>query len=125
MKRILSGVPALLLLLSLAAVAQEPFTLEKIMSSPFPTDLAAARQGSRIAWVFYQEGKRNIWVAEGPNFAARQLTRYDADDGQEISSLSFSSPYGEFVVFVLGGNKNSAGDVPNPMSNPEGAEQSI
>src|SRR5215470_5230224 len=47
------------------------FTLEQILSSPFPTDLVAAPEGSRIAWVFDVQGKRNIWAAEGPDFKAR------------------------------------------------------
>src|SRR5204863_406214 len=82
---------------------------------PFPSELVAARRGSRVAWVFDSEGRRNVWVAEGPQFQARQLTRYDKDDGQELTDLSFSAD-GNWIVFVRGGDKNRAGEVPNPTS---------
>src|SRR5689334_20061426 len=67
------------------------FTLEQVLSSPFPADLVAARRGARVAWTFDAEGRRNVWVAEGPQFQARQLTRYERDDGQELSELAFSA----------------------------------
>jgi dipeptidyl aminopeptidase/acylaminoacyl peptidase len=114
-----------LLLVFAAQAAAQSFTVEQIIKSPFPSELTAAQHGNRIAWVFNAEGKRNIWVAEGPRFAARQLTPYKEDDGQELTSLAFSIPNGDFIVYVRGGPKNDAGEVPNPTSEPEGAEQSV
>ncbi len=102
----------------------EVFSIEKITSSPFPSDLTAAARGSRIAWAFDAEGKRNIWGAEEPQFTARQLTQFNKDDGQEITEVQLSAD-GRAIVFVRGGNKNSAGEVPNPTSDPEGAEQAV
>ena len=102
----------------------KPFTIEQILSAPFPSDLIAAPTGERIAWVFNAEGKRNIWVAEGPEFKARQLTKYDEDDGQELTNLGFTRD-GQFVVYVRGGEDNQVGETPNPTSNPEGALQAI
>ena len=92
------------------ASAQKPFTVEQILSAPFPSDLTSAKSGNRVAWVFYQQGKRNLWAAEAPGFAARQLTRYNEDDGQELSQLSFSSD-GNALVYVRGSGKNAAGQV--------------
>jgi len=103
---------------------QGGFTLEQVLSTPFPSELVAARRGSRVAWVFDAEGRRNVWVAEGPQFQARQLTRYDRDDGQELSDLSFSAD-GNWIVFVRGGDKNRAGEVPNPTSDAGGAKQQV
>ena len=40
------------------------FTLEQVMSSPFPSGLTAAERRPRVAWVFNAKGVRNIWVAE-------------------------------------------------------------
>ncbi|HEX8836439.1 MAG TPA: prolyl oligopeptidase family serine peptidase [Candidatus Acidoferrum sp.] len=77
-----------------------------------------------MAWVFDHQGRRNVWVAEAPGFAALQLTKYNEDDGQEISGLSFSSG-GKVLLYVRGGDKNSAGQVPNPISNPAGGEQVV
>ncbi len=101
-----------------------PFTIEQILSAPFPSDLVAAPTGERIAWVFNAEGKRNVWVAEGPEFKGRQLTQYTEDDGQELTNLSFTRD-GQFVVYVRGGDDNQMGEVPNPTSDPEGALQAI
>src|SRR6266852_2619231 len=106
------------------ASAQKSFTLEQILSAPFPSDLTAAKNGNRVAWVFNQQGWRNIWVAQAPGFAAGQLTRYNEDDGQELSEISFSSD-GNVLVYVRGGGKNAAGQVLNPTSNPTGAEQAV
>lgn len=107
------------------AQTKEPgFTLAQVLSAPFPTDLVAAPQGERIAWVFNWQGKRNVWVAEGPQFKARQLTQYDEDTGQELTELAFTHD-GQWLVYVRGGNENSAGDVPNPTSDPAGAKQEL
>jgi dipeptidyl aminopeptidase/acylaminoacyl peptidase len=107
-----------------AQATSAPFTLEQILSYSFPTELTAAPRGNRIAWVFNTNGRRNIWVAAGPNFAARQLTQYKEDDGQEVSNVHFSSD-GSTIIYVRGGNQNQAGEVPNPTSDPEGVDQAV
>ncbi len=101
-----------------------PFTLEMVMSAPFPSNLISAQKADRLAWVFNSQGKRNIWVADGPSYKARQLTGYDQDDGQEISQLRFS-PDASIIVYVRGGAPNSQGEIPNPTSDPEGAKQMV
>src|SRR5262245_25416603 len=107
-----------------SAQQNNSFTLEQVLSSPFPSDLVAAPTGERIAWVFDAQGKRNVWVAEGPDFKSRQLTQYNEDTGQEITELSFTHD-GKWLVYVRGGNENSAGEVPNPTSDPSGATQAV
>ena len=110
----------LALLLSLAAHPALSFTAEQVRSYPFPSSLTAAKQGQRIAWVFAEAGRRNVYVAEGPDFAARQLTQYTEDDGQEISSLSISAD-GQWVLFLRGGEHSSNWEDErsiNPLSTP-------
>ena len=124
MKRLALGVALSAFVLCTSAGAQKPFTLEQVLSAPFPSDLTAANSSNRVAWVLDQQGKRNIWVAEAPGFAARQLTKYDEDDGQELSALRFS-PDANAIVYVRGGSKNAAKEAPNPTSNPAGAEQAV
>ena len=114
----------LLTLLSSQRTTAQTFTLEQIMSSPFPSELTVSKRGDKVAWAFDAEGKRNVWIAEAPGFAARQLTRYDSDEGQELTDLVFS-PTGNAIAFVRGGNKNQAGEVPNPASEPTGAKQEV
>lgn len=105
-------------------VRGDGFTLEQVLSSPFPSELIASPAGDRLAWVFDAEGKRNIWIAEAPAFKGRQLTHYTKDDGQEITSIVFS-PDGASLAFVRGGEPNSEKEVPNPTNDPAGARQEV
>jgi dipeptidyl aminopeptidase/acylaminoacyl peptidase len=95
--------------------APAPFTVDQVRSYPFPNELTAAATGSRIAWAFNEQGRRNIFVAEGPTFAARQLTKYDHDDGQELSSVAVSAN-GQWVVYVRGGDHGSNWDDGLPVN---------
>jgi dipeptidyl aminopeptidase/acylaminoacyl peptidase len=100
------------------------FTVEQIMSAPFPTDLSAAPKGGAVAWVLNQKGARNVWAAEAPDYKGRQLTNYHDDDGQEIDQITWT-PDGRSIVFVRGGDFETHRDNPNPASLPEGVEQDI
>src|SRR5258708_827777 len=105
-----------LFLATLAARAQSPkFTLEQVMSSPFPTGLTAAANANRIAWVFNSKGERKGWMAGGPSFVARQVTHYQGDDGQDIFSLRLT-PDGQTVVYARGSEVSREGNVANPAS---------
>ena len=105
-------------LLAQAAPRQAAFTIEQVRSYPFPTELAAAGTGSRLAWAMEERGRRNLYVAEGPQFAARRLTNYTRDDGQELTSVTLS-PDGAWVVYVRGGEHGSNWDDRVPV-NPAG-----
>ena len=107
-----------------AAAAQSPYSVEDILSAPFATDLIAAPAGAAFAWVRYDRGARNLWVAEGPEYVGRQLTNWTEDDGQDLSQLRFTSD-GRQVVFVRGGGPNRSGEIPNPRSDPEPATQMV
>jgi len=86
MKRCVLAVVLLAFVFSINASAQKSFTLEQVLSAPFPSDLTAAKTANRVAWAFDQQGKRNIWVAEAPGYAARQVTKHNEDDGQKNSA---------------------------------------
>src|ERR1700722_15986145 len=93
----------MLIALSAALAAPAKFTLEQIMSAPFPTDLTAAPKCCAVAWVLDQNGARNIWVAEAPDYKGRRLTNYHDDDGQEIAQIAWTTD-GHSIVFVRGGD---------------------
>ncbi len=121
----MNAIRALVLLAVAAQVAAaQSFSIEQIMSAPFATGLVAAPTGQRIAWVASERGKRNIWVADAPGFKARRVTAYVKDDGQDVGDLAFSAD-GRRIVYVRGGPKNQAGEIPNPTSDPAGAEQAV
>lgn len=107
-----------------SAAQSAGFTVEQVLSAPFPSDLVASPRGERIAWAFDWQGKRNVWAAEGPDFKPRQLTQYNEDTGQELTELSFSHD-GNWVIYVRGGGPNGSGEIPNPTSDPVGVAQSI
>ncbi len=97
------------LLLAIAATtvvgaqAPAPFTLDHVLDFPFPDHLVAASSGAAFAWTLSERGERNIYMAEGPTFAARRVTPYRGDEGQELTSLSFT-PDGRTIVYVRGGD---------------------
>jgi dipeptidyl aminopeptidase/acylaminoacyl peptidase len=116
---------ALLIACSAACAAPtKRFTLEQIMSAPFPTDLTASPQGGTVAWVLDQNGARNIWVAEAPDYKGRRITDYHDDDGQEIAQIAWTSD-GRSIIYVRGGDFETFRDNPNPASLPQGVEQDI
>jgi dipeptidyl aminopeptidase/acylaminoacyl peptidase len=96
------------------------FSIAQVKSYPYPNELAAAAAGSRIAWAFNERGRRNIYVAEGPDFRARRLTNYTEDDGQELTGVAVTAD-GRYVVYARGGEHGSNWDdsAPvNPTSSP-------
>ena len=93
----------LFLFISNLSYSQPDFTLDQIKSYPFPNELTGSSETSRIAWAFDEEGKRNVYVAEGPSFIAKRLTSYMEDTGQELSSVSISSD-GKWIVYIRGGD---------------------
>jgi dipeptidyl aminopeptidase/acylaminoacyl peptidase len=107
-----------------AAAQREAFTIEQVMSAPFPSELVAAPAGGKVAWVFDVRGVRNIWVAEPPDYRARVLTSYAADDGQEIAELAWT-PDASAIVYARAGDFESLREAPNPRSYPQGVEQDI
>jgi dipeptidyl aminopeptidase/acylaminoacyl peptidase len=109
--------------LSAVTFAQTPqpaaFTVEQVLSLPTPDNLIASPAGAAIAWTFNERGVRNIYIADGPAYAARKLTDNKSDDGQELTNLSFSGD-GRTIVYVRGGDHGGSrpGDAPNPNAEP-------
>ena len=82
------------------------FTIEQVLSAPFPVDLTPALAKGMFAWVFNAEGKRNVWLAEpgqGGAYNVRQLTNYTEDDGQDVGEISWT-PDASAIVYVHGGD---------------------
>jgi dipeptidyl aminopeptidase/acylaminoacyl peptidase len=103
----------LILFLPFSLLAQQGF--EAFKKYPFPTELTASAKGAKIAWAMDEEGRRNVYVAEGPSFTPRKLTNYVSDDGQEITSLQISDD-GKWVVFVRGGDHGSNWEGGSPVN---------
>ncbi len=108
--------------------AKSPFTIEQVLSAPFPSGLIAAPAKGRVAWVFNAQGRRNIWVAEPSSdgsFKSRQITSYTEDDGQDLGELSWA-PDAETIVYTRGGDLEFTNKPePNPQNSPQAVEQDI
>src|SRR5712692_5287154 len=113
----------LLFLVSVSA-ARARFSLQQIMSSPFPSQLVAAKTGGRVAWVFNLKGVRNVWISDATAFVARQVTHYSSDDGMPLTTLRLT-PDGRTVLYVRGSATNSAGELANPTGNSKQPKQQV
>jgi len=98
------------------------FTLDQVMSAPFPSNLVAAPVGGSVAWVQIAKGSRNIWVASPPEYKGRQITSYSGDDGEEIGELVWT-PDAKAIIYTRGGDLDNFGESPNPHSAPEEPKQ--
>jgi dipeptidyl aminopeptidase/acylaminoacyl peptidase len=101
-----------------------PITLEQILDVPVPSDLVAAPSGRAVAWVFKQQGRRSIWIADGPGFTGRLVASFGEDDGQEVRKLQWT-PDGRAIVFARGNVDGRSGTPLNPASDVAGATRSI
>jgi dipeptidyl aminopeptidase/acylaminoacyl peptidase len=100
------------------------FTLEQVTGSPFPSHLVAASRNASVAWVFNAKGVRNLWVADAPNFVARQVTQYDGDEGLPIASLRITAD-GRSLVYVRGSETNEDGRVADPTNGVRSRKQQV
>ncbi len=121
MKKLLVVPLCLSIALSLAQ-AQKQFTLEEVMSAPFPSDLVRAPVGGSVAWVQIAKGARNIWVASPPEYKGKQLTSYSEDDGEELGELVWTAD-AKAIIYTRGGDLDGFGENPNPGSAPEEPKQ--
>ena len=98
--------------------------IEDLLSAPFPTELNTTKDGRQIAWVFNNQGVRNVFIADAATFAVRPLTKHSLDNGIEISEVSFT-PDGNKVLFVEGNPNNGNGEAANPAQLQTKTERTI
>ena len=104
--------------------AQRASTVATYLSPGFPVEVVSAAKSESIAWIAYEEGRRNAYTAAAPAFAPVRLTSFMKDDGVDMTSIRISAD-GSVAVFVRGHTPNRAGWVANPSSNPDGADRTI
>jgi dipeptidyl-peptidase 4 len=99
-------------------------TVADYISPAYPTELVAARKADRIAWIAYDEGKRNVYTAVPPAWKPVRLTSFTKDDGVDMTDLRISDA-GTVITFVRGHALNRDNWVANPSSDPGGAERAV
>ena len=124
--RLLAVATLLLALVAPASeiAAQKTSTIASYLSPGYPVEVVSAAKAERIAWIAYEEGKRNAYTAAAPNFTPVRLTSFMKDDGVDMTTIRMSAD-GSVVVFVRGHAANRDGWVANPSSNPDGADRTI
>jgi dipeptidyl aminopeptidase/acylaminoacyl peptidase len=118
---------ALLLLLAASLAQAQRFSIDQVLSAPFAASLVAAPDTLAFAWSSNRAGQRNIWVAqaEGGQFKSRAATHYAADDGLELSELTFV-PHAHQLLYVRGGDVEYPDKPPpNPAELQPGVTQEI
>jgi len=124
-KRSLLSMAGTFAFLSVAsALVAQSFTIEQVMSSPFPEELTAAARGTTVAWVFNLKGAENVWIASGPSFTPHQVTHYEGDNGQPIASLQLT-PDGHTAVYARGTEINGEGRSANATAEPKQPQQQV
>jgi len=123
MRGFLAAASAAALLVGAPAKAADAFSVADALAYPFTLELVSAEKADAIAWVRVVKGVRNVWSASGPDFTPRQVTQFTADDGQELTQLTFS-PDGKTLVFVRGGDHDAnwpaVGNLqPDPAGSPQ------
>ena len=99
-------------------------TIENLLSVPFPSNLITDSQGEQVAWIFNDQGMRNIFIAKAPDLTTKKLTGTDSDNGIELSDLIFS-PDGKKIIFTQGNSANSRGEAANPAQLQEETDKII
>src|SRR5690349_2580133 len=107
MKKLIVAITIALAIPSVLATAQGPKASDFI-SAPYPFELVSARNVDRLAWISYDEGKRNVFTATAPSFLPVRLTSFMEDDGVDLTGLSLSAD-GSVAVFVRGHDRNREG----------------
>lgn len=90
------------------------FDVADVLAAPFPDNLAVSPDGTILVWKVDASGVRNLYTDAGGRVHA--VTRYTADDGQDIDTPQIL-PSNDAVVYLHGGvEDNAEGDNPNPLS---------
>ncbi|MEA3064651.1 MAG: hypothetical protein QOJ27_1097 [Sphingomonadales bacterium] len=123
-RRLFLGLCAAGLALAPASAPASPDPLAAALALPVAGELVGARDAARFAWVESAAGVRNLWFAEKGK-AARPLTAFTEDDGQQLYDLAFSAD-GAALAFVRGGDPDYPDDEsPNAASDPAPLPQRI
>ena len=97
---------------------------QQFLSPASPLEVAASQRVDRLAWIAFEEGKRNVYTAAAPAFAPVRLTQFTKDDGIDMTDVNVSDD-GSTVIFIRGSNPNRDGWIANPTANPDGPERAV
>jgi dipeptidyl aminopeptidase/acylaminoacyl peptidase len=100
------------------------YTIDQFLSPSSPLEVSAAKKADKVAWVSYEKGVRNVYVASAPDFKAVRITKFLDDDGVDVGSVRLSDD-GSIATFIRGSGQNRVGWIANPSHNPDGPERAV
>ncbi|MGH7620281.1 MAG: hypothetical protein ACREPM_23945, partial [Gemmatimonadaceae bacterium] len=84
------------------------YTIAQFLSPSSPLEVSAAKKADKVAWVSYERGMRNVYVAAAPDFKATRITKFMDDDGIDVGSVRLSDD-GSTAIFIRGSGQNRVG----------------
>ena len=66
--------------------AQHLPKIAQYLKPGLPIELVSAAKADRVAWLAYEEGKRNVFTAAAPDFKPVRVTSFLKDDGVACAS---------------------------------------
>ncbi|MBC5804865.1 MAG: S9 family peptidase [Candidatus Eremiobacteraeota bacterium] len=118
----------IIIALSPMAASTQPtpeFGIDAALCAPFVSNLSAASDGRALVWEVAIRGRRNLYLSTDRGTHMRKVTSYDADDGQELDSVSFL-PGDHAMIYMRGGSgSDTGGDNVNPRSLSEPPRRTI
>jgi len=128
--RICAAVAAVAVLILVAAPrasqtsASPKPTIGQFLGAASPLEVVSARKTDRIAWIAYEQGKRNVYTAASPAWTPVRLTAYMKDDGVDLAGVRISDD-GSTVIFTRGSAQNRDGWNANPSGDPDGGDEAL
>jgi dipeptidyl aminopeptidase/acylaminoacyl peptidase len=101
-----------------------PPLYQQFLAPATPLEIVAAKKVDRVAWMAYEEGKRNVYTAVAPAFTPVRLTSFLKDDGVDLTTVRISDD-GSIVTFIRGTQPNRDGWIANASANPDGADRTL
>ena len=124
MRRTVTCLAAPLMALANVAIAQTATSsVAPYIAPAFPEDLVSAKRVDRVAWLAYDQGRRNVYTAAAPGFKPVKLTNFTEDDGVVLSDLEISDD-GSTVTFLRGSQKLAVATIGRDMASLE-AERAL
>lgn len=96
---------ASLFVIAACTAAAPRFSLEDVLSYPFPMTLVRSADGRAIAYEVDRRGFRSLWIAAAPAYEPKLVAQYESDDGQAVSSVQLSAN-GTRLVYAYGSVEN-------------------
>lgn len=97
--------------------------MDDVLSAPFVNNLTVSPDGTSIAYVADEKGRRNIYFSANGG-AAKRITAYNDDDGQVLGSVHIVAGNAA-IVYVRGEGTNDRGEYPNPNTLPDPPKQHV